>query len=135
MPFTMSGDHATAVFYGDYIDYGSGGQGIKHLDNGLLIRLLTRISISANEARYVDVTPPQASRRFTGQQKYLEQLQECFPSLSWDSRSGATGNSRQRKDSEIEFSVQTRRCALLHGIGGVGKTQLALKFAEKTSKR
>ena len=30
MPFTMSGDHATAVFYGDYIDNGSGGQGVKH---------------------------------------------------------------------------------------------------------
>ena len=73
----------------------------------------------ADELKYVDVASPQSSHRFTGQQKYLDQLQECFTSP----RPAAASKEA------------TRRCALLHGIGGAEKTQLALKFAEKNSKK
>lgn len=82
--------------------------------------------ISANEAKYVDVTPPHASRRFTGQQKYLDRLEEFF----------ASPRRAQQAEASVNNSVENEgRCVLLHGIGGVGKTQLALKFAERTSKR
>lgn len=54
------------------------------------------------------------SPRFTGQEKYLQKLREYY------------GPSNSEKSQ--------RRC-LLHGKGGVGKTQLALKFAEENDDR
>ena len=117
----MSGDHATAIFNGPYNDYGPGRQGMKDYRGGSVVdvRPLISMLIPADEPKYVDVKPPASSLRFTGQRKHLDQLQECFAS------------PRPAVGSE----EAARRCALLQGIGGAGKTQLALKFAEESSKR
>ncbi|KAF8514539.1 hypothetical protein BU17DRAFT_94396 [Hysterangium stoloniferum] len=66
-----------------------------------------------------DHTPPYvptaiSSPIFTGQQKYLEQLREYF------------GTEGRRSDE--------RRHHLIHGMGGIGKTQICLKFAEECVK-
>ena len=52
------------------------------------------------------------SPRFTGQEKHLRRLHEYFVPLS-----------------------PHRKIFLLYGMGGVGKTQICLKFAEETSDR
>lgn len=139
MTLTMNGDHATVVVHGDFNDFGSGVQGMKHKHFDLRHQTtdshLDLCLISAVESKYVDVTPPPCSSRFTGQKKYLDQLQECFTPRSCDSQSNVPSGSQQGKNPGIECSEETRRCVLLHGIGGVGKTQVALKFAENASKR
>lgn len=79
-----------------------------------------------HESNYVYVPPRSVSPRFTGQQVYLDQLQEYF--------------SPQDSTNEEHYMVQgdeghERRLFLLYGQGGIGKTQTALKFAEKNSRR
>ncbi|KAI9775397.1 MAG: hypothetical protein M1839_001252 [Geoglossum umbratile] len=58
-------------------------------------------------------TTPCSSPNFTGRRSYLEKLQDFF---------GPQANLPQR-----------RRVFLLYGMGGAGKTQICLKFAEETS--
>ena len=81
----------------------------------------TRITISntsldpvQNNLPYVYIPPHSVSPRFTGQKIYLDQLQDHFVSQK----------NSMGKD---------KRWALVHGTGGIGKTQLALKFAETNS--
>ena len=74
-------------------------------------------SVSEPETKYVYVPPRPLSPRFTGQEMYLEKLRKYFgphTSTTWQKQ---------------------RRCFLLHGMGGIGKTQLALKFAEECADR
>lgn len=70
-----------------------------------------------SQTEYVYVPPHPLSPRFTGQEEYLEKLRDYFgPHTS-------------------ETWQKQRRCFLLYGIGGVGKTQIALKFAEESADR
>lgn len=55
-----------------------------------------------------------SSALFTGRQTYIERLKTYF--------SPRIGNSKQQ-----------RRHFLLYGMGGIGKTQICLKFAEECS--
>ena len=65
------------------------------------------------QPKYVYVPSRLPSPRFTGQGIYLSKLRTYF---------GTTGQTSQRR-------------FLLHGKGGVGKTQLALKYAEESAGR
>ncbi|TFK37056.1 hypothetical protein BDQ12DRAFT_608621, partial [Crucibulum laeve] len=60
------------------------------------------------------VLRPCSSALFTGQQAYLDRLKNYF-----SIRNGQ--------------GVAPRRSFLIHGLGGMGKTQIALKFAEEIS--
>ncbi|TFK41464.1 hypothetical protein BDQ12DRAFT_599407, partial [Crucibulum laeve] len=60
------------------------------------------------------VLRPCSSALFTGQQIYLDRLNHYF--------SIRNGNS-----------IAPRRSSLIYGLGGMGKTQIALKFAEDSS--
>jgi len=55
---------------------------------------------------------PRCSERFTGRREYLDKLQQYFC----------------RRDVSYP-----RRCFLLYGMGGAGKTQICLKFAEENA--
>ena len=59
-----------------------------------------------------NVMPLPASQMFTGREDYLEKLRNYF---------SPTDNSQHQK----QF--------LLHGMGGVGKTQICLKFVEESA--
>ncbi|KAF8798401.1 hypothetical protein BYT27DRAFT_7203495 [Phlegmacium glaucopus] len=59
---------------------------------------------------------PNSSPLFTGQEDVLDKLEKLFP---------------HRANS----SLMLRRCCLLWGMGGIGKTQICLKFTEKESDR
>ena len=52
---------------------------------------------------------PISSRRFTGRREYLQRLKDYF-------------NPRDEQDVKI---------FLLYGMGGIGKTQICLRFAEE----
>ena len=83
----------------------------------MTIQIFHRFLAPASERHdlpYVYIPPHSISPRFTGQQIYLDQLQVHF----------APRENSMGKD---------KRWALLHGTGGIGKTQLALKFAEMNS--
>jgi hypothetical protein len=56
---------------------------------------------------------PSSSRIFTGRADYLEKLRQYFSVL--------TGEPRERK----QF--------LLYGMGGAGKSQICMKFAEESA--
>jgi hypothetical protein len=56
---------------------------------------------------------PPPSNKFTGRVGYLKQLRDHF----------GTGGDRSRH----------RKYFLLYGMGGVGKTQICLKFVEESS--
>ena len=95
----MSG-FVTTNFYGDYNDYRSGQQGMKQKALRYVdVKSLSNISISADEQKYVD----QTRRRFTGQRRRLDQLQECLASPGWDSQSNATINSQQGESDMLEL--------------------------------
>ncbi|KAF8992274.1 P-loop containing nucleoside triphosphate hydrolase protein [Cyathus striatus] len=57
-------------------------------------------------------TPPSTTQNFTGQEKYLEKLHMHF------NKNDNSGN---------------RKMYLLHGMGGIGKTQICLKFKDEIS--
>lgn len=120
MPFNTQG--ANVVFNGDYNDYGSnhfahsserpeGKDTAFVISHPIIHRLLGPVPY---KPPYVYIPPHSVSPRFTGQKVYLDQLHVQLTAQE----------SIMRKD---------RRWALLHGTGGVGKTQLALKFAEDHS--
>ena len=58
---------------------------------------------------------PNSSLNFTGLTAYLEMLQKHF--------------------IDHNESSKTRECFLLFGLGGSGKTQICLKFAEENADR
>ena len=69
-----------------------------------------------NRTTFDTVIPltPNPSNRFSGWTEIIAKLQKHF--------------STKAKDV-----VQTRRFFLLHGMGGIGKTQICLKFVEGMS--
>ena len=123
MPNCMHGPNAIFIIQGDYHDRGNqynihgaspGNYSLFTADSeSNLIYYLRMVVIS--QIKYVYVPPHPVSPRFTGQETYLAKLREYFE-LPTDNMSG-------------------RRCFLLYGMGGVGKTQIALKFAEENSDR
>jgi len=60
---------------------------------------------------------PAPSNLFTGQRVYIERLKDYF--LSPKHRNGTSN----------------RRLFLLHGMGGIGKTQICLKFIKEASEQ
>ena len=74
------------------------------------------INRSANETIYKEAAPrkPNSSPRFTGRREILTKLMEHFT---------------KRTDNEL----WTRKHFLLHGMGGIGKTQISLRFIEEMS--
>jgi Holliday junction resolvasome RuvABC ATP-dependent DNA helicase subunit len=59
--------------------------------------------------------PPNPSNRFTGRTEVIAKLKRHF--------------------SNTNNSAQKRKYFLLYGMGGIGKTQISLKFAEEMSGR
>jgi len=57
---------------------------------------------------------PNPSTRFTGRTEIIAKLKEHFSANAYD-------------------GVQKRKYFLLHGMGGIGKTQICLKFIEEMS--
>jgi len=57
---------------------------------------------------------PNPSPRFTGRADIIAKLKEYFSANAYD-------------------GVQKRKYFLLHGMGGIGKTQICLKFIEEMS--
>lgn len=57
-----------------------------------------------------DKLMPRSSEIFTGRQDYLKKLRDFFGSSD---------------------TVSRRRITALYGIGGIGKSQIAIKFAEE----
>ena len=57
---------------------------------------------------------PNSSVRFTGRREILARLKDHF----------SVGNQNE---------IQKRKQFLLYGLGGIGKTQIVLKFVEETS--
>ena len=124
MPIYMPGSSATVIVQGDFHDHGSlynvqgTGQGNCSLCllPGIETNLIYNLRIVAiSQIEYVYVPPHPLSPRFTGQEIYLAKLREYFQ-LPTEGRSG-------------------RRSFLLYGMGGIGKTQIALKFAEENADR
>ncbi|RYP30814.1 hypothetical protein DL768_011186 [Monosporascus sp. mg162] len=86
-------------------------QGFPELVHALQ-RLVNEIKGSQNNLLSVNEiysVPRNPSGLFTGREQLIRKLEESFPS--------------PHEDDE-------RRCVVLHGLGGSGKTQIALKFAE-----
>ncbi|RPB29322.1 hypothetical protein L211DRAFT_832001 [Terfezia boudieri ATCC MYA-4762] len=73
--------------------------------------------------------PQRASPIFTGREIALSSLEEAF--------FGAPGDDTNEDDISIceEDKVDRQRRAVLYGLGGAGKTQIALKFAEDNRDR
>jgi hypothetical protein len=68
-------------------------------------------AISSPKIEYVPMTP--SSMKFTGRRDYLTKLRAFFSA-----------------ESDGPFR---RKSFLLYGMGGIGKTQICLKFAEENS--
>lgn len=125
MPITQTGESASFHVQGDYYDYGT--QIITHIASSGMIthypyRSLTTshacvypFTATVSQTKYVYVPPRPLSPRFTGQEVYLEKLRTHFAPLAQ--------------------STHQRKTFLLHGKGGVGKTQLVLKYAEENADR
>nr|GAT47499.1 predicted protein [Mycena chlorophos] len=67
----------------------------------------------SDEALPVNINCPPPSKYFEGREEILDQLNKCF---------------------EVH-TLQEQIVVLLHGLGGVGKTQIALKFLASSSQR
>ena len=120
MPIIQDGENAT-LHLRDFYDYGV--QQIIHITNpGMHTKTPYRYPTphqsiaTSSHPKYVYVPPRPLSPQFTGQEVYLSKLRTYF---------GPTSGPSQ----------QSQRRFLLHGKGGVGKTQLALKYAEDTADR
>lgn len=61
------------------------------------------------------VIPPPPSYIFTGREDYLAQMEECFDL------------------TKTSMELKKQRRFILYRIGGMGKTQIALKFRERNS--
>ena len=72
------------------------------------IKLVTNISNSV-------IFAPAASKLFTGQQVYIQTLKTHFGIFCGDSM------------------ISDQKRYLLHGMGGIGKTQICLKFIEEVA--
>ena len=59
------------------------------------------------------VIPPPPSDMFTGREDYLAQMEQSFDF------------------SKTSMELKRQRRFILYGIGGMGKTQIALKFRER----
>ena len=120
MPNIQTGANANSHFYGEYNDYGV--QNIIQITNpGTLAQTPHRYPTTSHQSiatsshpKYIYVPPRPLSQQFTGQEVYLNKLRTHF--------GPTTGQPSQRR-------------FLLHGKGGVGKTQLALKYAEENANR
>lgn len=72
---------------------------------------------SSPSATIQPITPPPPVNMFTGREDYLKSIEDCF---------GLPKTS-------VEMGVQRR--FVLYGMGGIGKTQIALKFLDRNRGR
>jgi len=72
--------------------------------------------LKLGSATVAEVLKPRTSPLFLGRKSELDKLKAHF--------------APRRKGEQ-----HTRRSLLLHGMGGIGKTQICLKFAEETIKQ
>ena len=71
-------------------------------------------SSAANDPRTLPLRPPKnPSPFFTGREDYIKRLKDYFDPTP----------------SDVPLA---RKSALLYGMGGIGKTQICLKFVERT---
>ena len=87
---------------------------------GILIRLFVKIEVHEHASRGQDDLPvvpqrPNSSALFTGREDVLKRLMDHFVPQDQVDRS--------------------RKSFLLYGMGGIGKTQISLKFVEKMAER
>lgn len=80
------------------------------LDVAVLVEAVSPPTAPPSRREPVFITPPPPSRLFTGRAEVLKKMYDAF-------FSGANSTV-----------VEEQRCYVLHGLGGSGKTQLALKF-------
>lgn len=74
-------------------------------------------SRSSSFSMFQSIIPPPPADFFTGREDYLEHIEENF----------------KIPKTSVEMGMQRR--FVLYGIGGIGKTQVALKFVAKNRKR
>ena len=77
---------------------------------------LLQVNIHGNRATGVIPPMPNPSARFTGRREAIAKLKAHFFTNPGD-------------------VVQKRKVFLLYGMGGIGKTQICLKFVEEKSER
>ena len=85
-----------------------------------MIKLFVKIEVHEHASRGQDDLPvvpqrPNSSALFTGREDVLKRLMDHFA-------------TQDQVDS-------SRRSFLLYGIGGIGKTQICLKFVERMAER
>ena len=83
----------------------------------VIISSLDSSSLQASGGQLLLITPPLPTEIFSGRENDLKHMESCFefPSTSIELK-------RQRK-------------FVLYGVGGIGKTQLALKFIAQNKER
>ena len=74
-------------------------------------------SRSSSFSMFQSIIPPPPADFFTGREDYLTSMENSF----------------EIPKTSVEMGVQRR--FVLYGIGGIGKTQVALKFVDKNRKR
>jgi Holliday junction resolvasome RuvABC ATP-dependent DNA helicase subunit len=93
---------------------------ITELTTEILIRHFVKIEVHEHVGRGQDDTlfvphRPNSSAMFTGRKDVLEKLKDHFAPADWDNKH--------------------RKSFLLYGMGGIGKTQICLKFVEEVADR